>query len=715
MAFLNSTQGFNFKLIANGQILDVFSDEQIKVSNNITQLFDLGSIPAEFTRQITLPGSKVNNAFFEHYYSIAVLSPIQFGSNNKVPAYMDFDGIIIANGYLQLNKVNLYENKYIDSYDVTLFGATSAFSRDVNQSFLTDLTSLRSYNHTASLANIKASWSGSLFNGDIIYPLADYGGELSFNSTSHTPMSVVSGSLTVQDFKPAIRVKKVFDAIFDTYGYTYSSSFMNQSWLNNVYMVLNNDKKYIQTSGSFFGSSSVNLETYGVIDIQSVSGSLTTNGVTMSYNATTYLDWNNFVVSSPQLTTGSNSPIYIVDNSTKLYGEINLQWNLIKNGGGAYVGVPQFTLQLIDTTNTSIVRDIRLDTINDYMVSVWHTLSTNFTSQTYEAKQAFTTLSIPKGSYYVALKYTEFGNNNFNVVLNTVENPTAYLAIKKVKQGGDYKIIDIPSNMPFGESGIKLVDFIKALQKKFNLVFYPNNKIQGQFILETFNDWYKRGVVKDFNKYINLDTKIQVTPANNLAVNKLTFGDTLDGDYLSQQFSKANSRPYGDAYFIDTTNFFSQGEFKVQSGFASTPLGYIAGTGQSGSATFITSNTVSVSDALTDSTFVDCLGTEYTQTNRITNVTLLDTLSNPAVNVGNPITVVVRYSYDPCYTTPFDIEIPIVIPFGSSVGTYTYPASTIVDCGQNNCEPETTTIVCVVSVGGQNGITLDGTSPIIVC
>ena len=182
MAFLTSTQGFTFKLIANGVELDIFQDEEIKISNNITQLFDLGAIPADFTRTITLPGTKGNNAFFEHYYDISVYSPLTFGSNNKVPAYMDFDGIYVANGYLQLNKVNVFQNKYIDSYEVTLFGATSAFSRDTNRNFLTDLTSLRSYNHTASLANINLSWSGSLFNGDIIYPLADYGQALSFNS-----------------------------------------------------------------------------------------------------------------------------------------------------------------------------------------------------------------------------------------------------------------------------------------------------------------------------------------------------------------------------------------------------------------------------------------------------------------------------------------------------------------------------------------------------
>jgi hypothetical protein len=714
MAFLNSTQGFTFKLIANGVDLDIFQDEEIKISNNITQLFDLGAIPADFTRTITLPGTQTNNAFFEHYYDISVYSPLTFGSNNKVPAYMDFDGIYIANGYLQLNKVNVFQNKYIDSYEVTLYGATSAFSRDTNRAFLTDLTSLRSYNHTASLANINLSWSGSLFNGDIIYPLADYGQGLSFNSQDRIPMSVPSGSLTVQDFKPAIRIKKVWDAIFDTYGYTYTSSFWNQPFLDNVYMVLNNDLSFIQTSGSFFGTASVDLQTYGQFKIGPISGSTATN-VSASHNTSTPLDWNNFQKSTSLLTTGSVAPLYSVERPTKLNGTINLQWLSTKDKVAAGIGVPQFTLQLVDANNTASKYETPLSVINEYMVDVYFTQTTTPVSQSYEAAQTFTTLSIPSGSYYPAIKQTVFGVDNFDVRYATAENPVAYLEVNKVKQAGDYKIIDIPSNMPFGQVGIRLVDFIKAVQKKFNLVFYPNNTKNGQFICETFDDWYKRGSVKDFNKYINLNEKIEVIPANNLAVNKLTFGDTLDGDYISQQFSKENSRNYGDAFYVDTTNYFSQGEFKVESGFASTPLGYIDGTGQSGSATFITINTVSVSDVYVDTTFVDCLGNSFPQTNRTTTATLLDSLGNPIVNVGPTIRTTVRYNYQPCFGSSFDTEIEIIIPFGTSTGTYTYPASTIVDCGQSNCVAESTTINCVVSVSGQSGITLNGSSPITAC
>jgi hypothetical protein len=206
-----STQGIEFQLVANGEILDLFTDEDIKLSDNVTGLFDLGVIPADFTRQITLPGTKKNNAFFEHVYDISVFNPDTFATNIKVPAYLDFGGLYLSQGYLQLNKVNLYANKFIDSYEVTVFGAVSSFARQINRTFLTDLTSLSRFNHTSSYTNISSSWAGNLFNGNIVYPLAEYGQKMRF--TSGDPFFGIDdneGGLTVQDFKPSIKSKIVY-------------------------------------------------------------------------------------------------------------------------------------------------------------------------------------------------------------------------------------------------------------------------------------------------------------------------------------------------------------------------------------------------------------------------------------------------------------------------------------------------------------------------
>jgi hypothetical protein len=579
-----STQAFTFRLIANGTQLDIFDDEDIKISNNVTGLFDIGVLPATFTRQISLPGTKVNNAFFEHVYDISIENPFLFATNIKVPAYVDFDSIYLIDGYIQLNKVNVIANKFIESYEITLYGTLSSFARDTNRLYLTDLTSLQEYNHTASLDNISASWSGNLFNGDIVYPLADYGSGYAFTQGSDNlfGMDDQDGALTVQNFKPAIRVKPVLDAIFAEAGFTYTSSFMNQPFINDMYLFCNNSLKYPEFAG-------VDLETYGKIKVGAISGSGMTD-ITLASGSWTTLPWYN-ELSDPQnfYTNGA----YRVEKTTNLKGALNININVscsVNNMPGTLTANGTWQIRMLETGSSTPYSTQAVSSYINFFDQLQQSRGATGINTTYELGSQFKFNTIPAGNYYFQIRQSP--NNppptaQPLVTLDPKGTTKSFIEIREVNQAADGRVMDIPSNMPYGTTGIKQIDFILGLQKKFNLVIYPNNTKPNEFIIETFNEWYKRGEVKDFNKYINLDDKIEVIAANNLAVNKLNFGDTLDQDYISQQFSKAANREYGKTYYIDTTNFYSQGTFEVKTTFASDPLIRIAGTGLSGSVSNI--------------------------------------------------------------------------------------------------------------------------------
>ena len=144
--------------------------------------------------------------------------------------------------------------------------------------------------------------------------------------------------------------------------------------------------------------------------------------------------------------------------------------------------------------------------------------------------------------------------------------------------------IDMPANMPFGTNGITLLDFLASVQKKFNLQIYPSKTKPRHFIIETFNNWYKQGKVKNFDSFVDLNKNISVTPANNLGMREVEFGDTLDIDFLTQNFKKQNNREFGKSYFRDTQNFFSQGKLEVTTKLGSSPLRYVVGSGTEGFA-----------------------------------------------------------------------------------------------------------------------------------
>ena len=582
---ITSTQGFVYKLVANGEQLDVFEDEEILLSDNVTGLFDLGVIPADFTRQITLPGSKKNNAFFEHCYDISIENPDTFATNIKVPCYLDFDGIYLSQGYLQLNKVNVLYNKFIDSYEVSIYGAVSSFARTINKAYLTDLTNLNIYNHTASYNNISASWGGNLFSGNIVYPLADYGSGYKFTSGQYElfGMDDQDGALCVQNFKPAIRMKKVWDAVFDYAGYTYTGSFFNEPFLDDVYLVCNNSLKYPEFAG-------IDLETYGKIKVGAISGSGMTDKVLTAGTFTT-LPWYN-VLSDPQ--GFYNNGAYEVKERTNLSGKLNININVscsVNNMPGTLSANGTWQIRMIETGSSTPYSTRAIQSYIFFFDQLQQSRGANAINTTYELATEFKLDDIPVGNYYFQIKQSP--NNALPTVqpivtLDPNGTTKSFLEITEVKQAADGRVMDIAANMPYGTQGIKMVDFLKGVQKKFQLVIYPSKTKQNEFIVESFNNWYQSGEIKNFNNYINLDEKIEVIPANNLAVNELNFGDALDQDYISQQFSKAANREYGKQYYVDNNNFFSQGKFEVKTTLASSPLIRIAGTGLSGSISGLT-------------------------------------------------------------------------------------------------------------------------------
>ena len=564
-----SQSGLSFKLVSGTTILDLYQDEPVFLSDNITGLFDISLLPSTFTKSIKLPATKKNNDFFSHYYDISIESPFLFDTNVKVDAYIDYDGFYLAQGYLQLNGVNLGKGKFVDSYDVSIFGLVSSFARDISRSTLNDLSTLIQYNHTSSWTNITESWDGNLFSGDIVYPLADYGKGIFYDYQPYSfGVNTDSGSFGVQDFKPAIRVKAVLDAIFDEYGYVYESDFLTSSFFDNIYIICDRDLQYPVYDN-------LDLNTYGQFKITPVSGSFTDIVLTSgSYQQLVYEN----VEFDPEGRINSDIH-YTAPTFSDYRGRIKIVCQVSGSNTGS-VGMPQFNLQAAVAATDSNVSNVNLERINKYFRE-WES-SQDTGNVTHEVEEEFV-LSLPANTYKFNLKYEDYNGGDFVVTLNPDSNTESYLEINKVVQGGDLEIINIPENMPFGQSGITQIDFIRGLQQKYNLVIYPSKSKPNTFIIDTFNNWYKKGVVKSFDKFIDLDQSITVTPANNLAVNKLEFGGVTGKDLLAQNFDKEFNRSFGKSIYIDKDNYFSQGEFKVEPIFSESPLRYVTGTGVSGS------------------------------------------------------------------------------------------------------------------------------------
>jgi hypothetical protein len=679
-----------YKLVVNyipysgSIIMDTYKDEDLLLSNNLTEITEVDQIPYSLTRTFQLPGSNKNNAFFQHAYDISIEEPYLFASNAKVPCYVDFGGLVVVDGYLQLNKIVMLDQEIVDYYEVTIFGTLNKFAKDLNTTYLNDLD-LSAFNHTSSLANITSSWAGNLFSGSVVYPMADYGTKLIYSpQEGYTGIDAPDSGMTIQDWKPAIRIKDVWDAVFRYSGYTYTSNFFTQSWLDSVYMVANRSLRYpvYYESGSTTLTSS--LETFGLCKISAVSGSGQTN-VTMSVSTPINLPWYNIqynpsgAIDSSLYYTASASPFV---TKTNIRGNISLTFELKANAGiSALTGVPLFSLNYGSDS-------LLLGAINNYMreVKTYNESGTGTGTKTekYTVSQEFNFPNIVTGSAERwGLEYSVLGTNNFSVVIDPGNDAKSYLEVTKTCFAADLRTFDMALNMPYGQTGIKLIDFIKGIQRKFNLVIYPDKDNFNNFIVEEFNDWYKQGVVLNLNQYVDLNNGMEVIPANSLAVNKLGFSDKLDSDYVSQQFRSKNGREYGKQSYIDTVNDFSSGEYNVVSTFSSAPLVYLNGTGLSGSVGQTTLY-VNVQETYQGSVPITCsydgsisYAARYRLTATLKDSGGTDLASNPYGDFIIPM--LFDRSGTPC-SMAFSYNDYFIIPFGSTTSYIDY-----VDQGYDVC------------------------------
>lgn len=564
-----------FKIIANGVDLDTFDDEVIGLSNNLTGLFDIDKIPSEVSKQITLPASRNNNRFFYHFYDIDVQDPFLFSSGEKIPCRIEMGGYILADGYLQLNAVNIINNQ-VDTYDVNIFGLISGFSRDLGTTFLTDLADLDVYNHTSSLDNISSSWDGGLFSGDIIYPLVDYGRGYAFQSSLSSGqfgIDVPNGKVQIQDFKPAIRTKKVIDTIFSQLGYSYSSSFLNQPMWDDIYTICDRGLQYPIYDG-------IDLEGYGKILIRPTSGS--TTDISIPNTTDTKLNFNT-TEQDPSLAM-SSSAVYNMPTTSSLNGNVKLN---IFITGSSTVGYPEFQMRIRNSAVTSSVySSFALEEINKFLKETYSQLD-KMGEKTYTLEETWTTGDdlVPPTQVEFVLFMEKKVSTGFDVTIAKDGNTESYIQITSLNNAADGKIMKIPQNMPYGENGITCLDFLKGIQKKYNLVIYPSKRDSQTIIIEPFNNWYNKGSVVDLTPNIRTDKSFTVTPANNLAVNELEFGDEQGKDYFARLFTEQNNRKYGTSYYKDTENQFSQGKVDVKTTFAVSPLRYIDGSGGTGGST----------------------------------------------------------------------------------------------------------------------------------
>ena len=214
--------------------MDMFKDESLSISDSIQDVRDISKIFTTFSQQFNLPASATNNKFFKHYQDTDVLN--SFDARFKADAIIKLNGVDFRKGTIRLNAVDLKDNKAY-SYKVVFFGDIVELKDLLKDDELSSLPFPDSLNFTYDNATVFAKFESNQ-NLDVTFPLVTHSKYFDIDSSTSGRYQFGNDRLVFTDLKPALRIKKIIEAIELKYNLTFSDDFFNSFNFKRVYMLL---------------------------------------------------------------------------------------------------------------------------------------------------------------------------------------------------------------------------------------------------------------------------------------------------------------------------------------------------------------------------------------------------------------------------------------------------------------------------------------------
>ncbi len=537
--------------------LEVIDSPDFLLDISAIEVGDIGSVFGISSQNFSLPGSDINNNFFNNVFDLGTTSTVAL--NKSVPCQVLVDGQAVFTGKLYIN--DLVSDQYNDViYNCVVVNETVDFRTLTENQGLAELN-WSSYSHSYSYASISQSWNDNLFSGSILYPLVNYGAN---PLDSETPGFEFGGAryqmdnpttpLKVSQFKPAVQAKTIVDEIFNKINYKYTSSFFNSQLFKDLYFLNSVDDK----DGISFVSPSSGSYVYTNATQSVASGFTTLTTTKLVFNQTVFNAGNNFDLAADSYTadyTGNHIiNINIPFNITSNFGPLNQ----VNKGRQLVIWVTNGTSYgtVLHTSKTPLVKSTS-GVVNTGNISL--NLTTGQTISFFFALQTPSSNGIEQFTTNVSS-----GQNGVYLKVSTPQNPI----------GGTVDISKV-----FGD--LKTLDFMKSLIEKFNLVIEPVENEKNILRIEPFNDWVNLGTTVDWTDIVDRSVKYSVTHPIQALPKTFKFSDDEDEDILNQYQKTTYNNIYG-AYSYLTDSDLADGEKEVGGFYAATPVKGIPTKGTNG-------------------------------------------------------------------------------------------------------------------------------------
>lgn len=188
---------------------------------------DIASITqrkSSLTKTLTLPGTARNRAIFGFAEELSSTTGID--QTVKPNARIDKEGVTVLKGVFKITNVVMSDTNNIAEYKGVILGDNGSWKLLIQDLKLSDLD-LSDQDHTYNTATINTSET-LIDTRDYVYPLINYGEWID------------GGDVSVEDRFPAVRVKRLFEQIFNDQGYILSSAFFDSDFGKKLFMPFTN-------------------------------------------------------------------------------------------------------------------------------------------------------------------------------------------------------------------------------------------------------------------------------------------------------------------------------------------------------------------------------------------------------------------------------------------------------------------------------------------
>ena len=229
----------------NYEKLELFNDEEIQINSSIQNVQDLAKVYTDFTQSFTIPASPRNNRLFEHFYQ----SDVNANDNPNIRrnAFIEIGTIPFRSGKISIESSNVVKGR-VESYSITFYGDLTSLKDKFGDKTLKDLD-LRSYGMNYSGSNVKGRIINTVSN-DLEFPLITSKRHWTYGLGTSTCIDTTGGAIVYNELFPALKVKRIFEAIQNDFGVSFNSNFFNQKLFTELFLWLKSGKDFLAYSES---------------------------------------------------------------------------------------------------------------------------------------------------------------------------------------------------------------------------------------------------------------------------------------------------------------------------------------------------------------------------------------------------------------------------------------------------------------------------------